>query len=510
MATPKLQQSSSRRVNGSSPPSPKVKLNLSRVNSDFYAAPTFDDSKKKTSSILPQFPSPTALDISALPDDPFTNPLKEHMRNRSSNPTSPIISTSRPVVAVTKASSRPVSSQISLNSVYSENEDEEAEEFYDDDMDDDLGEYVFMPGSQQPFMVNPSDINPRPASRNSKLPESVQRGIDRLHALEPHSASREGSPIPTHINLDHIFQERQELEVTNAQLQKTIQDLQQRNHYLEQKLKNKDRDFDAMSKDLQQKLAIRERDYDIMSKNFLDHVRLIRATDDDHSTVTDKLTQLKNSIEHMIRKTQGTKSVNLNKAAAIEHFKSSGLLREFPLSENNLEPYLLNLYMESVIMSNLVAAFFDKPLSCVFEYNSGFKDIYEWMYARNSKLAIRWRQQLCVMLTQDTEIKTRQEELVAKTANDLVAIISKIYSNSNEVAKIREICTKAFELSVVMTALEFVISPTFVQTGIPFDEEKMAPSLKSNPDGKVALVIFPEFRDTQENGYFSKSKVWCY
>ncbi|KAF9349098.1 hypothetical protein BGX26_012569 [Mortierella sp. AD094] len=497
MATSKPPAPPSRRPYTSSPSSPSLEFQLrSRVNTDFYTAPTFEEPKKKSSSFLPQPPSPTTLDVHAIPDI---------RKKRSSNPSSPAISASKPTVAISKVSSgRPLSSHKSVAQTYSDDDEEEEEEEDTEDDDEYIDVQEELHKSQQPFKVNPSDIIARPVSRNSKLSESAQRGMALLS--ETYSTSLEGSPVPSSISsiskndelkvlqmsLDRTLQEKKEAEARNVQLYKTTQELQRQNE------------------DLQKKLANRDRDYEIMSKNYLDHVRMIRATDDDHSTISDKLNQLKALIEHMIRKTQGAKSANLNRAAAIEHFKNSGLLEEFPVRESNLEPSLLNLYMESVIMSHLVTSFFDKPLSCVFDYNSGFKDIYEWMYTRNSKLAVRWRQQLCVMLTQDPDTKTRQEALVTETANELTALMSKIYSNANESTKIRELCVKAFELSVAMAALESVISPVYVQLGIPFDEDTMATSHKSSSDGKVALLIFPGFKDSNENGFYSKSKVWCY
>ncbi|KAG0276773.1 hypothetical protein BGZ95_007051 [Linnemannia exigua] len=261
--------------------------------------------------------------------------------------------------------------------------------------------------------------------------------------------------------------------------------------------------------DTQQKLQKRERDYEVMSKNYLEHVRLIRATDDDHSTIIDRLTQLKASIEHLVRKAQGSRSVNLNKDVVIEHFKESGLLEGFPIPADKLEAFHLNLYMESVIMSTLVTRFFNKALSCIFSFNEGFKDIYDWMHSRNEKLAVRWRQQLCVMITQDPATKARQEEEVTEAAAALSELVSKVYTNANELAKLKDLCNKAFELSVAMTALESVISPETVVLGTAFDEDNMGTSLKSNPEGKVALVIFPSFVD-KERAFNIRPKVWCY
>ncbi|KAF9918412.1 hypothetical protein FBU30_000221 [Linnemannia zychae] len=304
----------------------------------------------------------------------------------------------------------------------------------------------------------------------------------------------------------------EELEKEKAMLMINLDEIRNEKEYFQNEFVrsyNASQDLHRQLVETQQQLQKKNRDYEVMSKNYLEHVRLIRATDDDHSTIKDRLTQLKAAIEHLVRKAQGSRSVNLNRDVVIDHFKASGLLENFPVSADKLEAYHLNLYMESVIMSTLVSRFFDKALNCIFNFNEGFKDIYDWMYSRNEKLAVRWRQQLCVMITQDKNTKIRQEEEVTATATALSELISKVYTNANELSKLTDLCNKAFELSIAMTALESVISPETVELGTPFDEESMGTSLKSNTEGKVALVIFPSFVD-KERAFNIRPKVWCY
>ncbi|KAF9987742.1 hypothetical protein BGZ65_002121 [Modicella reniformis] len=475
----------------SSPPSPKINIKLSRVNSDFYSAPIFS--------------------FKPLPEGPLgTGSDDNHVRNGTSNPPSPIVTTVKPpTVALTAAT--PVHQHPSRQSLTLSRNEVEADVFKDN-------RRASSDSGPQPFKVNPADISARPSSRGVNLTESELRGLVNLKRLSTEGlpASREGSPVPTSrsseestrtlinridelnslttslkIDLNNTLQAKQDKEAENERLHKSLDT------------------FERQNQELQATLAKRERDYEIMAKNYMDHVRLIRATDDDHSTIIDRLTQLKAAIEHLIRKVQGTRSVNLNRAAAIEHFKDSGLLYSFPVDEENLEAFHLNLYMESVVMNMLVASFFNKPLCCIFDYNKGFKEIYDWMYERNDKLAIRWRQQLCVMLTQDPETKTRQEVHVSSTANALTKLISEVYSGSNEVVRIRDFCSKAFDLAVAMSGQDSVISPVSIDLDTPFDEENMAPALKNNPDGKVALVIFPAFRDTRA-AFNMRPKVWCH
>ncbi|KAF9899598.1 hypothetical protein BX616_002935 [Lobosporangium transversale] len=516
MTTPQPQQQDRPSTASSAPTSPTLpavsaSLNLSKLseeNSAFYSEPTFDDKKKMPSLAL----SPTqekAIDIpdtKPAPVDTSSKQSEPSASASSANPAAPtalVAPTTTTAVTTTTATkeagtptvdvpSNPLSAPAPNPISPVANTASEAapvlnifstvtEEF---DTDVDMVESKDGPSSVDISVGSTTDKSEPKENGASAVGVEVKARDDRIVELETLNNSLRN-------DLDELSQEKQSVDLELNRTRGAYHELH-RQHM-----------------DLQQKLAKRDRDYEVMSKNYLEHVRLIRATDDDHSTIMDRLTQLKASIEHLIRKAQGGRSVNLNREAAVEHFKNSGLLDNFPIPEDKLESFHLNLYMESVVMTTLVSCFFDKSLNCIFDYNKGFKEIYDWMYQRNEKLAVRWRQQLCVMLTQDPATKARQEEEVTTAANALSELVSKVYTNANELNKIKDICNKAFELSIAMTGLESVISPVTIPLGAPFDEESMGTSLKSNPEGKVALVIFPAFRD-KECAFDVRPKVWCY
>ncbi|KAF9992337.1 hypothetical protein BGZ80_000380 [Entomortierella chlamydospora] len=483
MTTPQPQQGQK-----SISPTVNVEVTLNNTeNTAFYSEPTFDSSP----SMPAQLPSPSLetnmLDIQPTPEAP-ASPVLDKKTPGSSTPAEVTPAEVAPAKVTPPTleltADIPTSPVAALAAPVMDSSIEASVEKVVDDSDiemmDAKDESSNAVSSSEAKLVDatPKENGVQP----QELDEKKQRNtIEELKILVAN----------LQINLDESLQEKQSVE---HELNRT------RGAYY---------DLNRQYQELQQKMAKKDRDYEVMSKNYLEHVRLIRATDDDHSTIMDRLTQLKASIEHLIRKAQGGRSVNLNKEAAVKHFKDSGLLENFPVSEDKLEAYHLNLYMESVVMSTLVDCFFSKPLSCIFDYNKGFKEIYEWMKERNEKLAVRWRQQLCVMLTQSPATKIRQEEEVTIVAGKLSELMSNVYTNTNELSKIKDICNKAFELSIAMTALESVITPVTVELGTDFDEESMGTSLKSNPEGKVALVIFPAFKD-EVNAFDVRPKVWCY
>ncbi|KAG0068242.1 hypothetical protein BGZ89_005011 [Linnemannia elongata] len=502
----------------STPPSPDANALSNIDNSNFYSSP-YIEPKRKHSTMLPSPPAIPVLkdqatrDFFHLPSDddmPYATGII-HSRTVPSHQPSPATSSAagsnQPKVNIMMSS--PPGPRSSLLAQFRSLETEDR------------------------YRVNPADVPPRPTSANANLSENALRGLKRL-SNEALATKRGSSPVSAPIanstngggghsdnnsnnskEEDHLrllFQKIDSLNEKNNKLEYKLAESTEQRRFAEHEQRQTRLAYEQLAKekhDLQVKLDARERDYQTMSKNYLEHVRLIRATDDDHSTIIDRLTQLKTFIEQMIRKAQGSRSCNLNRTAAIEYLKSYGLLETFPVAESNLEPFHINLFMESVVMNVLVSRFFDQPLCCVFEYNKGFLQIYDWMNSRNHSQAVRWRQQLCLMLTQDPEIKNRQEKEVAMTADALTELITKVYNSSNEGLKIRDICNRAFDLSVAMTGIDSVIKPFAPPLDTPFDEEYMKSSLKSNPQGKVALVIFPAFKDQEEN-FNIGPKVWCY
>ncbi|KAG0330263.1 hypothetical protein BG000_011767 [Podila horticola] len=454
-------------------------------NIDFFSAPTFSpsaDSNGKKPSSTPL--SPTTLEVKS-PTKDASEPILA--------PPTPVIAT-KPILTSPITPSQPTVTITNVEIISS----------------------VSSISSASPTSATSTPATPVAAVNGSSngivLPEDMEGIVEPEAPAGPSGEAQDGRLSALEEQVKAQAEELEKLKRDNQRLYTEWEDSNQDLASLKDERERNHGAYNDLSRqyyDLQTKLIKKEQEYDTMSRNYLEHVRMIRATDDDHSTIMDRLNQLKASIEHLVRKAQGSRSVNLNRAAVIEHFKASGLLENFPVSEDKLEPYQLNLYMESVIMSTLVSHFFDKSLSCIFEYNKGFKEIYDWMHHRNNKLAVRWRQQLCVMIIQDPVTKARQDEEVNTASTALTELVSNVYTNSNEAAKLRDICTKAFELSIAMNAMDNVISPITVPLGSDFDDDEMGTSLKSNPEGKVALVIFPAFKD-QVSAFNVRPKVWCY
>lgn len=249
--------------------------------------------------------------------------------------------------------------------------------------------------------------------------------------------------------------------------------------------------------------------YKELDKSYMDLVRPLQVSNDDHSTIYRRLMHIRVSIESLIQKARGEGSINLNKEAAIYHFKESKLLEDFPVEEAILESYHLNLYMESAIVTALIDQLFSRVLGCIFHRSKEFEQISRWVEKRDSKIAARWRQQLCILIAQDSgAMECMRSREVNEAAMVISNLVSRVYPNVDMSVKVRDRCYHAFNLSFVMHSMESRIYPVSTPRGTPFDDTTMTTPQKSNPTGAVSLVIFPAFRDNNSS-FNMPPKVWC-
>ncbi|KAG0363049.1 hypothetical protein BG005_002946 [Podila minutissima] len=253
------------------------------------------------------------------------------------------------------------------------------------------------------------------------------------------------------------------------------------------------------------------RNYEDLDRKYMDLARTLQVTGDDRSTINKQLEVVSSTIENLVIRVRGKGSVNLNRDAAILHFRNSGLLQDFPVPEHDLESLHLNLFMEYAMMAILIGRLFTRPLQCIFDQSAEFEAICKWVEGRGSRAAARWRQELCILIAQDSEEMTRRKEReVNEAIVELKDLVSSVYGNvdTSMSDKIKELCNVAFDLSYVMFGMESRVYPVRIDVATPFNDNAMTMAKRSDPRGLVSLVVFPHFQDSNNKLYF-KSKVWC-
>ncbi|KAG0378591.1 hypothetical protein BGX24_003387 [Mortierella sp. AD032] len=262
--------------------------------------------------------------------------------------------------------------------------------------------------------------------------------------------------------------------------------------------------------DLTRKFKKKARQYEDLDRKYMDLARALQVTEDDRSTINKQLELVSLTIENLVIRGRGIGSVNLNRDAAIHHFRSSKLLQDFPVQELQLDSFHLNLLMEAAMMEVLMKDLFVKPLQCIFDMSHEFAEICEWMQVRGSRAAERWRQELCILIAQDgEEMARRKEKEVNKAFVELKDLVSSVYGNvdTSMSDNIKELCNIAFDLSYAMFGMESKVYPVAIGPAAPFDENYMTLAKRSDPNGSVSWMVFPSFLDSNNKLYF-KSKVW--
>ncbi|KAG0243098.1 hypothetical protein BGW41_002960 [Actinomortierella wolfii] len=263
--------------------------------------------------------------------------------------------------------------------------------------------------------------------------------------------------------------------------------------------------------ELAQKNESITKNYEDLDKKYMAFVRTLQVTGHDRSTINNQLTVLRSSIEYLVIKGRGKRSMYLNRDAAIQHFRNSGLLQYFPIKEQHLESFHLNLFMECAIMTVLLDRILLRPLECIFDHANEFEMINRWVEHRGSNVAARWRQELCILIAQESkDMADRKKQEVNAAMAEIKNLISSVYREVDAFmsAKIEEICNLAFDLSFAMLGMESRVYPVPVDVSTPFNGDEMTLAMGSNPSGPVSLLVFPKFQDTDNRLYY-KAKVFC-
>lgn len=181
---------------------------------------------------------------------------------------------------------------------------------------------------------------------------------------------------------------------------------------------------------LQELVHKREKEMDDLRSQYLNDVRQIRATDDDHSTIEQRIRMLNASILQLTKSSAGDRSVNLNVDAVHSVVKKKYLF-------GNTQPYLLNMFLEKYIMDSLLEEVFNKPFYVGFSLAKEVGLIHSWMNENNfSDQAVRFRQQLCYLSAKCPATQTHAAEEASRIAKVFDAKLEKLYYNWGGQAKV--------------------------------------------------------------------------
>lgn len=264
----------------------------------------------------------------------------------------------------------------------------------------------------------------------------------------------------------------------------------------------------------------REIEYATIEHNFFEHTRIIRATDDDLSTIRDSFKLLKYSIARLIM----TLNKKADKARAAEKFvKTWPHLSILEPQNGELDPSFINLLSEKLVHEHLVKSIFDVPIYPGLGINEAYDKLHHWLQAHSSEFSIRLRQQMAAVIAKsnkESEIQvTAQNEkqrIATQIYNDLADIYYPFLKENDAVVdeekkyftKICDIVEKALKLAIAIRGQDVDITTVTIEEGKQEFEEETMTEVKGRSSGIVRFSICPTFiGGDPEHGFLEKGKV---
>ncbi|KAI8600235.1 hypothetical protein EDD21DRAFT_377743 [Dissophora ornata] len=253
---------------------------------------------------------------------------------------------------------------------------------------------------------------------------------------------------------------------------------------------------------LQELVHKREKEMDDLRSKYLNDVRQIRATDDDHGTIEQRVRMLQAAILQLTKSSSGDRAVNLKTEEVQALVK-----KKYKFA--NTQPYILNMFLEKYIMDTLLEEVFHGPFYVGFPLAKEYGNIHKWMIDNNfADQAVRFRQQLCFMSAKAPVAQSHAAQEGTRIAKAVEVKLERLYNNWTGSQKVLDLVTKAIELSLTMRSQNAEITAQVIPGESEFDAEKMVPAHKSKEGGKVKVCVMPCFVDT--NGVVvGKAKVFC-
>ncbi|KAF9915435.1 hypothetical protein FBU30_002004, partial [Linnemannia zychae] len=140
-------------------------------------------------------------------------------------------------------------------------------------------------------------------------------------------------------------------------------------------LKDTNEDLEKKHDELTRKLNKKVESYKELNKNYMELVRPLRVSDDDHSTIYSRLARIRVSIESLVQSVKSEGSVIPKKDVVINYFSKYICLDKFCDEEADLDSYHISLLMESAVMSILIDHLFNRALGCIFPQSQEFENI---------------------------------------------------------------------------------------------------------------------------------------
>ncbi|KAI9497444.1 hypothetical protein BDB00DRAFT_734364, partial [Zychaea mexicana] len=266
----------------------------------------------------------------------------------------------------------------------------------------------------------------------------------------------------------------------------------------------------------------KKQEYKRMETNYYSHVRQIRATDDDLSTVQSEISHLFSQIGNLCMSLRSKVDREAGTAFALERWPDKEevikgqLLKE---GEETLDTGYIGLLIEKYLIEVLLELLLRQPLHPGVSINDAYQQVEAWFAQRNPEWATRLRQQASALVAkqpddEESMIEEAKQQIVQSILEMLGRVCPKVKDDANQEKKVANIINRAAKLNLAIKGQELPVDVLPIEEGVAsFDSDCMKPASKGKAEGTVLLVIAPAFTANDpsdaEHGFVVPAKVLC-
>ncbi|KAF8945877.1 hypothetical protein BGZ46_005942, partial [Entomortierella lignicola] len=174
---------------------------------------------------------------------------------------------------------------------------------------------------------------------------------------------------------------------------------------------------------LQELVHKRDKEIHDLRSKYLNDVRQIRATDDDHFTIEQRIRLLQAAILQLTKSSAGDRAANLNVEGVQQLVKKKYRF-------GNTQPYILNMFLEKYIMDALLEEVFNGPFYVGHPLAKEYSSIHKWMVDNNfADQAVRFRQQFCFLSVKSPDVQAHALEEAARISKIIESRLELLYNN---------------------------------------------------------------------------------
>ncbi|KAG0164617.1 hypothetical protein DFQ28_010162 [Apophysomyces sp. BC1034] len=282
--------------------------------------------------------------------------------------------------------------------------------------------------------------------------------------------------------------------------------------------------------ELEELLKAKEDEYTKMQTAFHQHLKALMVTDDDFSTIRNKLVMIQSKIAAF---PMSLRRCAQDRASAtqffIEHWPHlapaiSRLTKPAADNTPQLEYSIICLLVEKLITQTLVTQIYGAHVHVGFPIiNEAYNELFEWMNEHDCSYSTRLRQQLCkvVVTAMDNGDKKTVEEIAA-AKDDIVTKLADLLDNVFEpdhradvVSKLTKVVDAACECGLAIHGQEHLIVARDRTEGEDIlDVQEMELQHGSQENGSILqIVICPPFYANDDAGndlVLIKGKAICF